>query len=623
MVEYAQGWLGIALPLLSRDEPIPVLRADIRLLYKIFSGAMDVSEFQRQVSIPNVPKMTSVMIALALKHTDLELEVLILAMLSKLVFLYPNLHRASYSALSSLAMSNLDGRAPGPTNAGLMNTAAQLYVALHFTGGKLSAGDLWKKSIEETVAFGWNSFYALRTTFPTETQSTDVIANAGSDEPVVTIPLNLDRLRCCITILCDLLRAPTYRPVQLPLGTLVRFVLGILTCSSESQVEDHVDANVRVMEVAVVPEIWQLGCHILADLAVCVQHHLTPHLTCLLSCLAIHLERKPKTPLRLACLNALHALLMHCYALDSDVLPNRLAKSILPIITAILSHTSSGPTEVNQIRKGKKRGRNFEGEEILKSARNALCQSPKDEQALLVSLQVLRCLWKNTNLSTQMQSVVARNLLAVFVTLPRLPPALLSVDASFHARFSRNIQAAALDVGIGSSNVSSKSLGLIVAFSESEKETQRHFDLLLHPRVPPLIRRETFAQSLPSYFDEELQEGGVRADLGVTLTENPSASILELPKDAVRTTTADDEASPQEQVVATSNPVAIMRVNQPEHDALQTSLLVQDLSAAPAAIKQSRIQTRVQPNFPPPPLSAEDEEMPAIDMASDSDESEG
>ena len=90
----------------------------------------------------------------------------ILSIISKLLYLYPNLHRASYSALSSLALNDLDGSAPNPTVASLLDAASQLYAALHFTGGKINGANLWRKSIEDTILFGWNAFYALRTTFP-------------------------------------------------------------------------------------------------------------------------------------------------------------------------------------------------------------------------------------------------------------------------------------------------------------------------------------------------------------------------------------------------------------------------------------------------------------------------
>lgn len=94
----------------------------------------------------------------------------------------------------------------------------------------------------------------------------NVNSNTGSNDPVVNIPLNLDRLRCCVAILYDLfrystffvnrqeldilLRTPTPRPVQLPLGLLVRFIIGILTSSSEKQV------SALYREIALERELW-------------------------------------------------------------------------------------------------------------------------------------------------------------------------------------------------------------------------------------------------------------------------------------------------------------------------------------------------------------------------------
>ena len=47
-----------------------------------------------------------------------------------------------------------------------------------------------------------------------------------------------------------LLRTPTPRPVQLPLGLLVKFVIGILTSSGENQV------SVIHEEIASERELW-------------------------------------------------------------------------------------------------------------------------------------------------------------------------------------------------------------------------------------------------------------------------------------------------------------------------------------------------------------------------------
>lgn len=59
----------------QRSEPAPTLKASMRLLSQIFSGATDVPEFQRQISTPNVPKSTAALIYLAEKHNDREVKV--------------------------------------------------------------------------------------------------------------------------------------------------------------------------------------------------------------------------------------------------------------------------------------------------------------------------------------------------------------------------------------------------------------------------------------------------------------------------------------------------------------------------------------------------------------------
>ncbi|KAF8631610.1 hypothetical protein AX15_002357 [Amanita polypyramis BW_CC] len=627
MVDYAQGWLSVALPLLSKNESFPVMKASICLLYKIFSGAMDASEFQRQVSIPNVPKMTAAMIALAEKQTDPEFKVFILSVISKTLYLYPNLHRASYSMLSSLALDNLDGSTIGPTDASILDAASQLYVVLHFTGGKVNGPNLWRKSVEDTISFGWKAFYALRTTFPM-VQAVNITASTGGNDPLLAIPLNLDRLRCCVVVLRDLFRTPVQRPVQLPLGLLVKFITGLMTCSNESQVEGHVDANIRAMEVAAVPETWRMGCQILTNLATCVRHHLTPHMPRLISCLTIHLEREPKAALRLVCLEALQAILIHCHPLDSDLLPNRLVKSILPLLTIIFSHPS-GPSKANDripfMRKGKKRNRNLEGDEILKTTREILCPTAEDELSLLTALEVLKRLWQNPNLSAQMQSVLARSLIALHLSLPRFPRALLSVNPSFHAQLSKKIQDNVLEISSGTSNISGRSLRLIATFLDSDSETQQQIDLLIHPRVPPLIRREPLVQSLASYYSEELPE---EASIGVELkSTTPQDLSSDVSNELLHKTSP---VTPLEiQRMTTEPPVSGSLVNQQEYEASLVRPQSTDTQEANHTIvsQTNRSQlhsarTQLQPIATPLVQSVEDEEMPSIDMASDTDDSD-
>ncbi|KAG5648889.1 hypothetical protein DXG03_000238 [Asterophora parasitica] len=153
---------------MKKNEPAPTLKASIRLLRVILSSGVGISEYQRQVATPNVPKFTAAIISLAEHQDGEELRVLILETLARLVPLYPTLHRASHSALSALSLRFLNGNAPSPTSTSLLEAASGLYAVLHYTGGKIGAANLWRKSADETLSFGWAAFFALRTTFPSE-----------------------------------------------------------------------------------------------------------------------------------------------------------------------------------------------------------------------------------------------------------------------------------------------------------------------------------------------------------------------------------------------------------------------------------------------------------------------
>jgi hypothetical protein len=59
----------------KKQEPVPTLKAAMRLLTHIFSVAIDIPEFQRQVASPNVPKFGLALVAVAEDHTSRELKV--------------------------------------------------------------------------------------------------------------------------------------------------------------------------------------------------------------------------------------------------------------------------------------------------------------------------------------------------------------------------------------------------------------------------------------------------------------------------------------------------------------------------------------------------------------------
>jgi hypothetical protein len=152
-----------------------------------------------------------------------------LTALATLIPLYPTLNRPYHAALSTLALRFLNGSAPEPTEATLLHAASSLYATLHYTGGKVGSSNLWRKSVDETIGCAWIEYATLRSTFRTQGMLTQIIRISGSKDgiedvftgsvpkrnvssnahhPNFAVPLHLDRLKTCVTVLTDLLRCP-------------------------------------------------------------------------------------------------------------------------------------------------------------------------------------------------------------------------------------------------------------------------------------------------------------------------------------------------------------------------------------------------------------------------------
>lgn len=122
-----------------------------------------------------------------------------------MIQLYPTLHRPLQQSLSQLALRHLSGNSNGRSDHGILRSSSRLLVALHYTGGKVGAPKLWRQSLDENLKFCWNAFHEVTTTIPYQAKRQEIRPRSEAD-PTTFIPLNVDRLRCGIHVLCDLLR---------------------------------------------------------------------------------------------------------------------------------------------------------------------------------------------------------------------------------------------------------------------------------------------------------------------------------------------------------------------------------------------------------------------------------
>ena len=112
---------------------------------------------------------------------------------------------------------------------------------------------------------------------------------------------------------------------------------------------------------------------------------------------SIDLTRLTHSSERLPFLNAVQAVLSHCQPHHSSVLTARLAKAILPSLTVVLATQSevqrtddpAGPSSAGKNKKGKKRARGYEGDEVFKVTREIVCSTTEDSEVLMAALNGL------------------------------------------------------------------------------------------------------------------------------------------------------------------------------------------------------------------------------------------
>ncbi|KAE9410119.1 hypothetical protein BT96DRAFT_953314 [Gymnopus androsaceus JB14] len=483
MVECAQSWLGTAIPMLSKKDSLPALKASVNLCRIVFSNATDIPEFQRQVSTPNVPKFTAALILFLEKDVDLELKKLALTTLTRLIPLYPNIHRTSHTALSTIVSRIFAQSSPSHVNQELVGLASGLYSVLHFTGGKVGSANLWRKSLDESIGSAWTAFFGVRTTFPDENGRLPQI-QLLHEEPTTSVTLSMERLCASIRVLCDLLQSPTQRPVQVPVGSLIKLASQMVLVTAPASA----DPVVWAVETSIIPRIWKAACDLITCLAKCIGRHLTAYSSKLLSYIAFHLEQK---------------------------LPGQ-----TDVQNSIDQVNGSGKTK-----KGKKRLRTYEGDELFRTSGDVVCPAVDDAKVLLTAF--LQLLLRNADVSPALHSMASRVILAVFLGLPQMMP--------MYDSLLSKIREIAIELGSGTTSAMSKSLGLVLDATSStnvDQDLMRKVDILIHPRLPPLIRPLPNVDSLTLFRSEEsTEEVEAREDLGLSnlstqLPPSPTADVL-------------------------------------------------------------------------------------------------
>ncbi|KIJ70145.1 hypothetical protein HYDPIDRAFT_121614 [Hydnomerulius pinastri MD-312] len=672
LMEQAQSWVGLVLPLLSKPESIPTLKASMRYLRLVLGAALGHPEFQRQVAVPAVPKASLALVSIAEKHSDQAIKTLAIQTLAQLVPIYPSLHKALSSRLFALCHHIFNGSAFQTTDGPLLSAAARLHATLHSLGGKVGGANLWRNSLDAVLQSSWSALSALRTTFPTSaaqfSQHAFGYTQPGNDDvetisgnPLTTVALNLDRLTCGVTAICALLRTPVQRPVQVPIGPLVAFCWSLMACTADEPGQPHFDPYVRAAEAAAVPQIWTQACNLLSCLAQTTQHLLAPHVSRLIMILACQLEKNLEPPQRLAFLRCADHVLHFCPTTGTQLGVTRLIKATISSMTSLYFNQSdpapSSGGVTSQSKANRKRQRDYQADNVLSTSKAAACTTADERSIVLAALDVLDEGLQSVELSSATRSLANRVLLSVLLSLPSTPASSLSSDRTFHGKVLARVREICCESAQGPSNAMSKSTGLVFWACTSEgrhrgskayTNLDYHIDLLLHPRRPPYVRSLPDVESLSLTFAEEsVEETAARRLLGSMPGHEPHGEAVT--QEYEQTTAEPLSAQPHVQ----APPATVPLPQQPQVSTLFSAVPPPSESRSDADVARSTkptpasFTTPPQTLFPPAPVvvvepsppprspkaprapvthvapmvvdEVENDDMPAIDMDSDSD----
>ncbi|KAF8338919.1 uncharacterized protein EI90DRAFT_2429854 [Cantharellus anzutake] len=541
LTENAKSWISSALPALSRDEPPPVHIEAMRLLHLIFTSALDMPEFHRQVVTPNLQKFSIALLQLAENlNTPNRVMVFAFRILTHMVSSFPAAHVSLTPRLTKLALfrlSRIDGQLHNSESL-LASSSAILLSALHIPGGKARSVLLWRKTLEDTLNSIIVCVEKLRTAFKVEAKIEAPLPSSPGLElptipedasPALVIPLVIDRLRSLVSLLVKLLSATSSRPLVLPLGPIASVVdrlLSVTTMDPHSDPHVFVDPLRRSMEVSAIPSLLEIGCDLYIALINSTSHHVTPYIPKISSLIAWHLEQDYPPTTRLALLRAVSISLsvpshMHPIA-HTPYLPGRFIRALLVPMLKILPSRSGAdvsppkPTDdyiqANGSKGNKKdKGGTFEGDELLRpGAVGSKCLNPDVQvwQEVLVSLDALKPLLlipsstssaiKTTSGQSPpsfapLQSITLRILTSLLLSLPHHSHA-LPHRQQLHTVLDKITQTCEdvilRDGGTGGDEWLRKNLSILIrstanaAAHDHRQSSLVSLNLLLHPRVP-------------------------------------------------------------------------------------------------------------------------------------------
>ncbi|KAH9938362.1 uncharacterized protein B0H18DRAFT_12189 [Fomitopsis serialis] len=310
-----------------------------------------------------------------------------------------------------------------------------LYSVLPVTGGKVGAANVWRKSLDDTLGYAWNALAAMRRTSQPQLlgrspashrrsshgHSAQPGPSASGGAHTVRYAARTGLTTCDCS--CRSTRAILLSDAEVHAGRegCRRARRPISAGNGAGGHSLDLGSSMRTVE----------------SLSASAHRHLLPYLPQLVSHLAFHIEQQRTPSERLAFLKATYALLAACPHLHDTITASRLARAIAPALTILLATKTQGQQDAGtnasrtKNRKGKKRARGYEGDEVFNVAADVICTSKTDGDVLLASIDVVRLVLRNPQLPPAVHSLCAGSL--GHLRLPAPDPAYTRIAGSLLA----------------------------------------------------------------------------------------------------------------------------------------------------------------------------------------------
>ncbi|RIA82132.1 rRNA processing/ribosome biogenesis-domain-containing protein [Glomus cerebriforme] len=277
-IQNLQSWTTTLMVLLTKPEPILILKEIITTLTELFNKTQNKPELQREITTQQLPRFNTFLIKLS--GLNKELLPTILNALSHSVKNFPTIFRPVNEQTQKLCLNILlDGTYEFESE--LVKMAIECFTHIINFGGKLNM-DYWKITLLKLVGSLNNILDRLFDAIDEDKDASKKLTGFEmprvSEDYVVAFPILFSRFKCLSECLISLISLPTSLPVQIPVNQILDLLCRVYNIHDGSLIANNKDKTEYYTLMLGIPSLFMRCNKILSAVILSVDGHLTRHL---------------------------------------------------------------------------------------------------------------------------------------------------------------------------------------------------------------------------------------------------------------------------------------------------------------------------------------------------------